>query len=247
MTQKMWQGIMEWPLIAASLLFLGVYTWSVLAELQGAPLVTAERIIAVTWVVFFVDYVVMLALAEHPLRWFRTHLFDLLVVGLPLLRPLRLLRLITVLRVMQRTAGRAIRARVVTYSGGAALLLGFVAALAVLDTERPAPGANIVSFGDAAWWSITTLTTVGYGDYTPVTVTGRVVAAGLMLGGIAILGVVTATLASWLVDRISEREESADEDSRNATRSQIRQLSDQIERLQSRIDERGHDGEQGES
>jgi len=150
MTQKTWQRIMKWPLIAAALLFLGVYAWSVLAELQGAQLVTAERIIAVTWVVFFVDYVVMLALAEHPLQWFRTHLFDLLVVGLPLLRLLRL-RLITVLRVMQRTAGRAIRARVVIYSGGAALPLGFVAALAVLDAQRPAPGANIVSFGDAAW------------------------------------------------------------------------------------------------
>ncbi|MFO7689048.1 MAG: potassium channel family protein [Cryobacterium sp.] len=237
MTQKKWQGIMEWPLIGASLLFLVVYAWSVIVEAQGAQQLAADRIIAATWIVFFVDYVVTVSLAEHPLRWFRSHLFDLLVVGLPLLRPLRLLRLITVLSVLQKTAGRAIRARVVTYSGGAALLLGFVAALAVLDAERSAPGASIVSFGDAVWWSITTLSTVGYGDYVPVTQTGRVVAAGLMLAGISILGVVTATLASWLVDRISEREQRATEDSRSATRGQVQQLSEQIAQLQARIDE----------
>jgi voltage-gated potassium channel len=74
----------------------------------------------------------------------------------------------------------------------------------VLDAERGRPGANITDFGDAIWWAITAMTTVGYGDRFPVTGTGRFVTAGLMVGGIALVGVVTATLASWLVERVSE-------------------------------------------
>ena len=69
---------------------------------------------------------------------------------------------------------------------------------------------QIRTFGDAWWWALTTMTTVGYGDMVPVTTTGRAVAAALMLGGIALLGTVTATLASWLSDRVRAEEASND-------------------------------------
>jgi voltage-gated potassium channel len=75
-------------------------------------------------------------------------------------------------------------------SSAARGLVLFVAALAVLQAERGHPGGNIESFGDALWWAVTTVTTVGYGDRFPVTTTGRFVAGGLMLAGIALLGVV---------------------------------------------------------
>jgi hypothetical protein len=55
----------------------------------------------------------------------------------------------------------------------------------LLDVERSSADANISDFGDAIWWAVTTMTTVGYGDHYPVTGIGRVVAFGLMLGGIA--------------------------------------------------------------
>ncbi|WP_337589178.1 potassium channel family protein [Arthrobacter alpinus] len=82
-------------------------------------------------------------------------------------------------------------------------LLVYIGALAMYDAEKGAPNANIQSFGDAAWGAIVTITTVGYGDLSPVTATGRVIAVALMIGGIALLGTVTATLASWLVDKVS--------------------------------------------
>jgi voltage-gated potassium channel len=55
-----------------------------------------------------------------------------------------------------------------------------------------------------------TITTVGYGDFTPVTVRGRIIATALMLGGVAVLGVLTATLSSWIVQRVAglEKERS---------------------------------------
>jgi voltage-gated potassium channel len=56
------------------------------------------------------------------------------------------------------------------------------------------------------WWALTTIATVGYGDRYPVTGQGRLVAAGLMVAGIAVLGVVTASIASWLIEKVREVE-----------------------------------------
>jgi len=64
------------------------------------------------------------------------------------------------------------------------------------------PDASITTFGDSLWWTVTTISTVGYGDRYPVTVEGRIVAAVLMVAGIALLGVVTASIASWFVDTV---------------------------------------------
>ena len=58
------------------------------------------------------------------------------------------------------------------------------------------------------WWAITTVTTVGYGDGYPVTTTGRIVAALLMLGGISLIGAITATFASWIVERVAAEDSS---------------------------------------
>ena len=85
-------------------------------------------------------------------------------------------------------------------------LLGFVAALGVFEAERDAPEASITTFGDALWWVLTTITTVGYGDLYPVTAEGRLVAGGLMVAGIAVLGTVTAAIATWFLEQVGARD-----------------------------------------
>ena len=227
-----WERRAEWPLTVAALLFLVAYAWPILDPELPSGVRRALGLVAwAAWALFVVDYLVRLALATERGKFFVRNLFDLLVVALPLLRPLRLLRLVTLLHVLNRHAGASLRGRVVVYVAGAASLILFVASLAILDAERGREGANIGSFGDALWWALTTVTTVGYGDRFPVTGTGRAVAAG-MLSGIALIGVVTATFASWLIEKVQEVEDAA----QTATRRDIEALTEEVAQLRRTLD-----------
>jgi voltage-gated potassium channel len=117
-----------------------------------------------------------------------------------------------------------------------------VAAVAVYDAERDAPDASITSFGEALWWTITTISTVGYGDRYPVTFEGRLIAASLMVAGIALLGVVTASIAAWFVETLrasgAKAAEEVDRDidrvqaSLDAVLAQLRVVSDRLDALE---------------
>jgi voltage-gated potassium channel len=227
-----WERVSEWPLALAAIAFLGAYAWPVLEpSLTSSWRHLCQLTAATIWVLFIVDYAVRLTLAPRRLRYFWRHLFDLAVLILPFLRPLRLVML---LRVLNRRAAAALRGRIVVYVSGASSLLIFCAALAVLDAERGHPGANIEHFGDALWWSVATMTTVGYGDHFPVTGEGRFVAALLMVGGVALLGVVTASLASWLISRVEDIEETSE----TATRADVAALRDEVRELRALLVER---------
>ena len=229
---RTWERATEWPLTGAAVVFLAAYAWEVLANAQGGAKDAAELVIDAVWVLFGVDYLVRLALASSRSRWFLHHLPDLAVIALPILRPLRLLRLVTLVGIMQRSAGTALRGRITLYTAGSAALLIFTSALAALDAERHEPGSSIQSFGQALWWALTTITTVGYGDTFPASTQGRFIAALLMIGGVALAGVVTATLASWIVSLVEE--ENAEQEA--ATQAQVATLQQQVSELSERID-----------
>nr|WP_319452490.1 MULTISPECIES: ion channel [unclassified Mycobacterium] len=239
-----WQSRTEWPLAIVAVIFLGAYSVRVLAQPQGRVETGLQLVIWITWAVFLVDYIARLCFATDRGRWFVRHLLDLAVVALPLLRPLRLLRLVVLVAALQKAIGGAIRGRVVVYTASSVVLLVYVASLAILDAERYEPDSKITTFGDAVWWSITTITTVGYGDLSPVTGTGRVIAVALMIGGISLVGVVTATLASWIVQRVAE-EDTAQQAAtaaqidalRTDLHSQVQTLSGEIRRLTERFED----------
>jgi voltage-gated potassium channel len=214
-TAARWEALWQWPLTVAALAFLAAYAWQVLGDLKGPAGTAATIILTVAWLMFAVDFVGWLILAERRWHWFVRHLLDLAIVVLPVFRPLRLVRLLVLLAIFNRFAGRTLHGRVASYVAGTTLMLVFVGSLAT-DAERREPGASIRSFGDAVWWACNTISTVGYGDVVPVTVTGRCIAVALMIAGIALLGTVTATLASWIVRRVAEEDES----SQAATRRQ---------------------------
>jgi voltage-gated potassium channel len=194
----------DWWLTGLAVLFLVVYAVQVLAQPTGAADLVCEVVLTGVWVLFGLDYAVRIALARRRWRFVGTHLLDLAILLLPMFRQLRALRVITIISVLNRQLRDDVRGRVVVYVTATVALVGFVAALAVLDAERDAEGASITTFGDAVWWTITTISTVGYGDRYPVTFEGRVVAGALMVAGIALLGVVTASIASWFVENLRQ-------------------------------------------
>ena len=89
MTQIRWTRLTEWPLTAAALMFLAAYSWQVIGAPTGTAGDIAEITIWFTWATFVVDYLVNLVLSRQRWRWFYTHLFDLVIVALPILRPVR--------------------------------------------------------------------------------------------------------------------------------------------------------------
>ena len=216
----------EWPLAVVAMAFLGLYSVQVLTAPDGRGGVVLGATLAALYFVFIADYLARLYLADSRGKWFVRNLFDLVIVVLPFLRPLRLLSLVVVITALQRAVGHTIRGKVIIYTICGTVLIVYAASLAIIDVEADHPDANIATFGDAVWWSITTVTT-GYNDLTPLTGAGRVIAVALMIGGISLIGIVTATLASWIVQRVAE------EDTANqaATAAQINELRDEIRRL----------------
>lgn len=208
--------------------FIILYAVEVLLpELNGLE----KRVIDVAnyliWTCFVLDLIVRIYLSPSRLRYLLTHPVDVLAVALPALRSLRILRIFASGQLLlSRRNGLAQAGQSIVLAAG---LLIFIGALAVLDAERNAPGALITSFPDALWWSITTLTTVGYGDLYPVTGMGRGVAAALMLVGISLLGVVTASIASWFL--IQEPESPSTSPAKDELQEEITALRLQVERL----------------
>jgi len=159
----------------------------------------------VTWLVFVLDYVVH---ARHLERYRRTRLgrFDLFVViatapwflipgaqageFVVLLRLVRLARLVLASRGARRLFERLGRV--------AAVAIGIVilGSLVAYHAEHPV-NSEFATVGDAFWWGIVTLTTVGYGDIVPKTATGRWAAVVIMITGVAVLGVLAGSLASF--------------------------------------------------
>ena len=217
----------DWPLAVVALTFLGLYSVRVLQQPQGGFAKAIDVALLAVYCIFVLDYLARLYLAQARGRWFLTHLWELPVILLPFFRPLRLLSLAVVVTSLQQAVGHTIRGRVIDYTACGASIVVYAAALAILDVEGNNPDAKIRTLGDALWWASTTVTTVGYGDLHPVTGPGRLVAVALMVGGITLLGLVTATLASWIVERVAE-EDTANE---AATRAQIEELREEIRRL----------------
>ncbi|MEW2301596.1 potassium channel family protein [Streptomyces sp. NPDC006655] len=203
-----WERRTDLPLVIASLVFLGAYAVHVLLPgLPGAAHAFFLSLMYAAWAVFAVDYAVRWRLSGEGPGFVRRHWLDTVVVALPLLRPVQVVRTYESIQRRRGEPRLALHARVAAYSALSISLLGFSGALAVYQAERAAPNATIRTFGDSLWWTCSTLSTVGYGDYVPVTTLGRFIAVGLMACGLALLGTVTGSFSSWMLQRFSLGEE----------------------------------------
>lgn len=205
-----WEDRTAWPLFAASLLIVGLVSLEWFdGHLDQGLLVLSQVALIGLWAWFIVDFLIRLRLSRGDRKTFiKTRVFDLVSLAIPLLRPFLIIIYIWRLPMWRRGSARMQRYRYIISTVLFAFLYVYVFSSIVWVFERKATGATIVNFGDALWWGFETISTVGYGDYTPVTVLGRIFAVGLMAGGVVVVGMVTATLLSALNDVIGRASET---------------------------------------
>lgn len=221
-----------WLLFALAVLFLIAYAIPIIwPDLPGWVGLLVRKTTLVIWLAFALDLAIRAVLSGQFFRYLIRHPIDLIVVAIPALRPLRILRVFATAHILLQRTGRMSIMNTVPAIAAATALLVFMGALAVLDAERGAPNAEITNFGDALWWSTTTVTTVGYGDLVPVTAVGRSVTAALMLVGISLIGTVTASVSAWFTSNTgsSDSDDSEDAEHENTGIDQrLGALEDQI-------------------
>jgi voltage-gated potassium channel len=224
-----WDRWLAWPLVVLGLAFLVVLILPLARPMTSAESRALAAANLIIWAAFVFDYFARVYLSDDRRRFIRTHVLDLIVVAVPFLRPFRLLRLFAIVASTTRRAGGLVVRQVTLYVIAVALVVMSCSAVVVYDAERKVPGSNIHSLSDAFWWAVTTVMTVGYGDRYPVSDTGRVVASILMVTGIALVGTITAAVASYFVRIVRQPADDQAESQRN-------DLSDQITALNTKVD-----------
>ncbi|TBX21437.1 hypothetical protein TK45_11895 [Bowmanella sp. JS7-9] len=183
--------------------------------------------------------------ADSPLTYLKHHWIDL-IASIPAVEPFRLARFLQVFRVIRllRAAHYSLlptfKARIQTTLATLMAVLIVViggAGLSIYLVEHNAPGAMIKTAEDALWWSLVTISTVGYGDFYPVTTTGRIIAVLLIMSGVSLFGVISGYLVSHFI--------TPDEDDQLALQSkrlsridvQVEDLTHSVNRLHEKLDQ----------
>lgn len=227
---------LEWPM---ALLALAVIPALLLDDGSATPRthLAAMAVNWFVWIAFCAEFALRWSVAPERVTFIKRSWFDLFIIaisppfgvpqtmqGVRALRALRLMRLMKAfafLSIGLKSAHRALHHRkfhyVLLLTAGV-MLLG---ATGLYSVEHPI-NTSVKSFDDALWWAITTTTTVGYGDIYPVTAEGRLIAVLLMLTGIGVIGVFTATIASLFMIQDDEDEFVA--------------IHDRLDRLHAKLD-----------
>jgi voltage-gated potassium channel len=199
------------------------------------------------WAAFLAGYLARLVVAPDRLSFIVRNLPDLLLVVIPVLRPLRLLRSVRLMRAARLTrtgagAGRAVResrvrlaSRAALLAAGSAAILVLAAAVMELDAERGALRANITTSGDAVWRAVSTMTTVGHGGRYPVTAAGRAIAMVLMIAGAGIFGVIAASAAAWFIAGSSEQHGRQQAEAASALASEVTAPRQEVRELRRQL------------
>ena len=203
-----WEHYTLWPLVVLGLVFLTLYAVPIIwPELPAEEILDIDIAMDVIWALFVIDFLVKFIVVEKKLPFVRNHIIDIIALLLPFFRPLRALRVLGVATLALRKFGAKVRHRVLVYVGTMAVFVWFIAGLAVTQAEHGIPEANIHGVGDGWWWSFMTMATVGFGDRFPVSVEGRWIGVIVVMSGLALLGTLTASIATWFINSSRKEED----------------------------------------
>jgi len=209
-------------------MFVVAVAWLVSTFFTWSPSLSPEyrqegvQISVLTWLIFAVDLTIRFLLDPRKGSFLKRNWPFCIALAFP---PLRIILVIAA--VMRVARDRNALAKIVgLYAVYAVTFVVIFGALFTLMFEINAPDANITSFGDATWWAFVTVTTVGYGDFTPITIGGRVIAVLIMFTGAAAVGAVTAAVASRFINTgSSASSEAKSQDTQSSQESQKSQQS----------------------
>jgi voltage-gated potassium channel len=231
-------GIFQIVILILSVIVLGALVADTAFRLPAEIANVLKKIDTLICVVFLVDFGVRFYRAKSKLAFLKWGWIDL-IASIPNLQILRWGRLVRVLQIIRLL--RALRAthKIMALllknkfqSGVAsvfltAILMVIFSSLGILICERQDPQANIMTANDAVWWSVTTITTVGYGDKYPVTTEGRFIAMILMVSGVGLFGGLSGLAASFFVGS----KEKKIEEEENRILNRLERLEQKIDRL----------------
>ncbi|GGZ08476.1 ion transporter [Shewanella fodinae] len=190
--------------------------------------------------IFLINFFVGLLRSDNKSLFLKEHWIDF-VASIPAIEPLRfarlfqILRVIRLLRMSRSILGSLLKQRRQTTL--ASLLLAMVtivafASVLILLVENGEPGANIKTAEDAIWWSLVTISTVGYGDFYPVTTVGHVIGGLVILCGVSFFGVISGYMASLFV---APDEQENLENQRQAFKHQLDDVLQRMEHNQQQM------------
>jgi voltage-gated potassium channel len=221
----------EWPQTILALALIPILLIPHLIDVSASTRATLDDLDYLIWGLFLADLLVSVAIAPRRLHYLRTHWLDVVLVALPMIRPLRAIRSFRLLRALSATdrvmigVRRLLMRRGLHYIMISAVVIIVTAGAAMTIIERDS-GGTIRSFPDGLWWAVTTVTTVGYGDMYPKTAMGRGLGVALMLIGVGLFGVITANLSAFFI-----------EDSSDETAAQLRDVTDRLNRIEALLRE----------
>jgi voltage-gated potassium channel len=193
-----WEEKSNIPMALLGLVYLGTYTAQVLNKDNITLVYQLEIVSFVLWVVFASDVLFRLIFSTNIKAFVNSSWLEILALTLPFLRVLRVFRAVIGLRGIKGFVKNRVNATA-AYVVMLVPLTWFTGGIAVLDAESNNPDAIISTLREALWWSLATITTVGYGDKYPTTIEGQLVAAVLMLTGIALFSAGAGMFASWIL------------------------------------------------
>jgi voltage-gated potassium channel len=193
-----WEKASTIPMAFLGLAYLATYSIQVIYR-ENAGLVNQLNVLEILILaIFSADVGFRFLTSTSPLNFLRVNWLEVLALVLPFLRVLRVFRPLIALRGIKGFFQNRVNA-----TGAYILILvpltWFTGAIAVLDAESVNPNALITNLREALWWSLSTITTVGYGDRYPTTLEGELVAGVLMITGIALFSAGAGMFASWIL------------------------------------------------
>jgi len=232
------ERVTKYPMAVLGLAWLVIAIEILSTDLEGNASIALVATLFVLWAVLLVEYLVRLVVTPDRRGYLRRRWVEPATVVVPLFQGWHLIG-IEKMSLLLHEAELRVEAILrhhslfrVLIAALATLILG---AWLVLLFERNAKGSNVHNYPDALWWAIVTVTTVGYGDRFPVTAGGRIVAVVLMLVGIGLIGVLTATVASVFIKEHTDANRQELKQGHEDLGQQLSVISDRLADVERRL------------